>query len=208
MENTKQIIIYKSLNLFSCRGYEGVSMRDIAGSVGIKASSLYKHFKSKEDIFNSIIDEMSDRYEKAVLQMQVPSGNMDKVAEQYMHISEDKLIILAKNLFLYFLKDDFASKFRRMLTIEQFRSTQAKDVFQNFFIDGTLDFQKMLFSNMINKGSFIECDPYIMALHFFSPIFLLLNKYDYETDKEDEAVDALIKHVKQFSAIYSSTTSP
>lgn len=183
-------------------------MRDIAGSVGIKASSLYKHFKSKEDIFNSIIDEMSDRYEKAVLQMQVPSGNMDKVAEQYMHISEDKLIILAKNLFLYFLKDDFASKFRRMLTIEQFRSTQAKDVFQNFFIDGTLDFQKMLFSNMINKGSFIECDPYIMALHFFSPIFLLLNKYDYETDKEDEAVDALIKHVKQFSAIYSSTTSP
>lgn len=202
MENTKETIIYQALNLFSDRGYEGVSMRDIASAVGIKAASLYNHFKNKEDIFNSIIDEMSKRYEETVLKMQMPHGEMNMVVEKYMHVTEEKLVMISKNMFLYFLKDDFASKFRRMLTIEQFRSTQAGVVFQNFFVDGVINFEKALFDNMIKKGGFIDCDPYVMALHFYSPIFLLLSKYDRLSYKEDEALDALSKHVKQFSAIY------
>ena len=202
MENTKGNIIYQALILFSDRGYEGVSMRDIASSVGIKAASLYNHFKSKEDIFSSIIDEMSKRYEKTVLELQVPDGDMNVVIEKYMHVTEETLVMVAKNLFLYFLKDDFASKFRRMLIIEQFRSTRAGDVFQNFYIDGALNFQNILFDNMIKQGAFIECDPLIMALHFYSPIFLLLSKYDRQLHKEEEALDILEKHVKQFSAIY------
>lgn len=203
MENTKDNIIYQALTLFADRGYEGVSMRDIAGSVGIKASSLYNHFKSKEDIFKSIIDEMSKRYEEAVLKMQVPHGEMNSVLETYMHVKEETLVTIAKNMFLFILQDDFASKFRKMLTTEQFRSTQAGDVFQNFFIEAPLGFQNTLFGSMIKQGAFIECDPYIMALHFYSPIFFLLNKYDHKPGKIEEALDILEKHVKQFSAIYS-----
>jgi len=203
MVNTKETIMYKALTLFSDRGYEGVSMRDIASAVGIKASSLYNHFKSKEDIFNTIIEEMSKRYEDAVLKMQIPHGDMDVVVEEYMQVTEKTLVMIAKNLFLYFLKDDFASKFRRILTIEQFRSTQVAEVFQNFFIDGAINFQSTLFDNMIKQGGFIECDPYIMALHFYSPIFLLLSKYDRLPDREDEALDTLTKLVKQFSIIYN-----
>lgn len=109
--------------MFSDRGYEDVSMRDIAGAVGIKATSLYNHFNSSEDIFNSIMDEMSKRYEEAVLKMQVSHGDMNESAEKYMYVTEKTLVTIAKNMFLYFLKDDFASKFLRMLTIEQFRST-------------------------------------------------------------------------------------
>lgn len=202
MENTKETIIYQSLTLFSDRGYEGVSMRDIASAVGIKAASLYNHFKSKEDIFNSIIDDMSRQYEETVFKMQIPHGDMNKVTEKYMQVTEETLVTIAKNLFLYFLKDDFASKFRKMLTIEQFRSTLTGDVFRKFFIDGAIDFQKTLFENMIKQGEFIECDPNVMALHFYSPIFLLLSKYDRLLDKEDEALDILAKHVKQFSAVY------
>lgn len=202
MENTKETIMYQALTLFSDRGYEGVSMRDIASAVGIKAASLYNHFKNKEDIFKSIIDEMSKRYEDAVLEMQVPHGDMNELVEQYMNVTEESLVTIANSLFLYFLKDDFASKFRRMLTIEQFRCTQAGDVFQNFFIDGAINFQNTLFDNMIKQGGFIQCDPYVMALHFYSPIFLLLSKYDRLPDKEDEAIYILVKHVKQFSAIY------
>jgi len=202
MEKTKETIMYQALTLFSDRGYEGVSMRDIASAVGIKAASLYNHFKSKEDIFKSIIDEMSKRYEDAVLEMQVPHGDMNELVEEYMNVTEESLATIANSLFLYFLKDDFASKFRRMLTIEQFRCTQAGDVFQNFFIDGAINFQNTLFYNMIKQGGFIQCDPYVMALHFYSPIFLLLSKYDRLPDMEDEAIYILMKHVKQFSAIY------
>jgi TetR/AcrR family transcriptional regulator, biofilm operon repressor len=202
LENTKETILYQALTLFSDRGYEGVSMRDIAGAVGIKAASLYNHFKNKEDIFSCIIDEMSKRYEDAVLKMKVPHGDMAVVVEQYMNVTEKTLVTISKGIFLYFLKDDFASKFRRMLTIEQYRSTQAGDVFQSFFIDGVLKFEKTLFENMMKQNGFIECDPYVMALHFYSPMFLLLSKYDRLHDKENEALEILEKHVKQFSTIY------
>lgn len=202
MENTKEAIIYEALSLFSDRGYEGVTMRDIASSVGIKASSLYNHFKSKEDIFNSIIEEMSKRYEEMIIKMQVPHGEMDAVVEHYMHVSYAALNEIAQKVFLYFLKDDFASKFRRMLTIERYRSTLAEDIFHNFFIDGAIGFENELFASMMKKGAFIQCDPYVMALHYYSPIFLLLSRYDRQPDKEEEAVAKLGKHVKQFTDIY------
>lgn len=203
MENTKEVIIYQALSLFSDRGYEGVTMRDIASGVGIKASSLYNHFKNKEDIFNSIIEEMSRRYEEMIKKMQIPHGEIDAVVEQYMQVSYEALNEIAKNMFLYFLKDEFASKFRRMLTIEQFRSTLAGNVYQNFFIDGAISFENELFANMMKKGAFIQCDPCVMALHFYSPIFLLLSKYDRQPHKEHEAIETLGKLVKQFSDIYA-----
>lgn len=205
MENTKDNIMYQALTLFSDRGYEGVSMRDIASKVGIKAASLYNHYKSKEDIFNSIIEEMSRRYEYMVVKMQVPHGDMATVVNKYMQVTEDDLTEIAKKVFLYFLKDEFASKYRRMLTIEQFRSTRAGDVFQNFFIDGAIDFESTLFKDMISKGAFIDCDTYVMALHFYSPIFLLLSKYGriLSAEEESEALDILKKHVRQFSLLYA-----
>lgn len=206
MENTKDNIMYEALTLFSERGYEGVSMRDIASKVGIKAASLYNHYKSKEDIFNSIIEEMSRRYEDMTMKMQIPHGDMGLVTEKYMQVNDDNLTDIANKLFIYFLKDEFASKFRRMLTIEQFRSTTAGDVFQNYFIDGAIGFESTLFENMIKRGALINCDPYIMALHFYSPIFLLLSKYGriQNPEKEAEALDILRKHIRQFSLIYSN----
>jgi AcrR family transcriptional regulator len=204
MSNTKETIIYHALTLFSDRGYDGVSMRDIACAVGIKAASLYNHFKSKEDIFMSIIDEMSKRYKAAIIKIQLPHGEINEVVDKYMHFSEETLVAIAKNMFLYFLKDDFASKFRRMLTIEQFRSLQARDVFQSFFINGPINFENILFKNMKEQSGFIECDPHIMAIHFYSPIFLLLSKYDYLPDKEEEAINILENHIKQFSSIYKN----
>lgn len=203
VESTKDSIIYQALTLFSDRGYEGVSMRDIAAAVGIQAASLYNHFKSKEAIFSRIIEEMSARYEATVMSMQIPHGDMDLVVATYMKVNEDTLRAMASNLFLYFLKDDFAAKFRRMLTIEQFRSTQAGDVFQNFFVDSALDFQSTLFASMIERGAFIKADPYVMALHFYAPIFILLNKYDRLAEREGEALEYIARHVHQFSEIYA-----
>ncbi len=202
MENTKEIILYQALTLFSEKGFEGVSMRDIASAVGIKAASLYNHFRSKRDIFNSIIDEMSKRYDEMAVKIQLPMGDVNAVAGKYMKTTEPALVAIAKNIFLYFLKDDFASKYRRMLSIEQFRSTYASDVFHNFFINGIIGYQTMLFDNMIKQGAFIRCNPHIMALHFYSPLFMLLSKYDCRADGEEEALNILEDHIKQFSDIY------
>jgi len=202
MESTKATIINRALTLFSERGFEGVSMREIAAAVGIKAASIYNHFKNKEEIFSSIIDEMSRRYEVAVLQMQVPEGGPAQAADKYMELTEETLAAMAGNLFMYFAKDDFASRFRRLLTAEQFRSQKAGDTFQSFYIEGAIHYQTSLFARMIQNGTFFECDPQIMALAFYSPVYLLLCKYDALPDKTDEALELLERHVKQFSRVY------
>ncbi|MFZ2539354.1 MAG: TetR/AcrR family transcriptional regulator, partial [Oscillospiraceae bacterium] len=120
----------------------------------------------------------------------------------YMEISHESLQQRASGLFLYFLRDDFASKFRKMLIAEQYRNELARLTLQNYFFDSPINFQTKLFKSMIIGGTFRDFDPHIMALHFYSPIFLLLNKYDYNQDNETEALSVLAKHVKQFSEIY------
>ncbi len=97
-----------SIDFVSERGYEGVSMRDIARAVGIKAASLYNHFASKEAIFNSIIDEMALRYQERAEKALVPQGEMDAVVRDFMHVDDIMLTAMARELFLYFLRDDFA----------------------------------------------------------------------------------------------------
>ncbi|MCR4939677.1 MAG: TetR/AcrR family transcriptional regulator [Treponemataceae bacterium] len=63
--STKENILEAALTLFSERGYDGTSVEQIAQAVGIKAPSLYKHFKGKEEILNAIIDSAEARYEES-----------------------------------------------------------------------------------------------------------------------------------------------
>lgn len=200
---TKELILSKSLQLFSHRGYEGVSMRDIAAEVGIKAASIYNHFSSKEEIFNHLLKEMELRYHQAVSAIGVPKGSAKEAANGYVDITEEHLQEIAKGLFLYFLKDEFAAPFRRMVTAEQYRNSIAGDTFQRMYVSNALEFQSALFGVLIAQGVFMESNPETVALHFYAPIFLLLSKYDKKPEKEAEAIEALRNHVSQFSRLYS-----
>ena len=64
MEDTKQRILEKSLELFSTKGYDAVSVGEIAKAVGIKAPSLYNHFPSKQAIFDAIVESTAAHYKK------------------------------------------------------------------------------------------------------------------------------------------------
>ncbi len=205
MESTRQVILHRALALFSVRGYDGVSMRDIAAAVGVKASSLYNHFKSKEDILLSLMEEMESRYNELAKSMPFTAAlhDPDMAANSFMGISEPMLVEIASRLFLYFLRDDFAAKYRRMLSMEQYRSTRASEAYQSFLINDVLTFQTKLFDGMIKQGAFIACAPDILSLHFYSPIFLLLSKYDQRPDCEAEALELLRRHIVEFSRVYT-----
>jgi AcrR family transcriptional regulator len=177
-------------------------MRDIAKSVGIQAPSLYNHFKSKEDIFNSIIDEMSKRYHDMAVKNQVPRGEMNDIVEAYVHVTTEDLVEIAQKMIIFMIKYDFALKYRKLLTIEQFRSAKAGQAFQDFFVQGALHFESNLFKEMMKYGVFMDCDPLIMAYHFYGPIFLMMNQFHVQDGSESEALDMVSRHVKQFSKIY------
>ncbi len=197
--DTKTRILSVALELFSTNGYEGVSVKQIAEGVGIKDSSLYKHFKSKQEIFDTLLTQMSARFEETVAFYKLPQGEIAKVAQEY---GKRDLVWLKKAceaIFLFFFKDEKASKFRKMLMIEQYKNQEAAKTFRSWFADEAIRFQEELFLEMMKQGYFKQAPAKVIALQFYAPFFLLLCLYDTMPEKEDEALSLLMAHVDQFA---------
>ncbi len=202
--NTKQLILDEALNLFSVNGYDGVTVKDIANAVGIKDSSLYKHYKSKQEIYDSLLAEMNARFDETVSIYQLPQGEIKKIAAEYGRNDLVWLKEACKAIFLFFIKDPKASRFRKMLMIEQYKNADAAQTFRNWFTDSAIRFQTELFTEMIALGYFKEGPADIIAMQFYAPFYLLLCQYDSMPGKEDEAIDLLMRHVEQFASVYQN----
>ena len=136
--NTKKKIIEEALILFSEKGYSDVYVNDIAKAVGIKAPSLYKHFKNKQEIFNAILEELKENYTEHAAAIGIDGNNTNRDAGIYDDMSEEVLIEAGENLFLYFLHDKHMKLFRKLLTIEQFRDSELADLYTKQYFDGPL----------------------------------------------------------------------
>ena len=140
-KGTKQRILDEALSLFAVHGYDGVTVAQIADAVNIKTPSLYKHYGSKRDIFDAILTEMESRYKQQAGSLQMDGADPEKDTGVLLNSSREQLIDMGTKLFLYFLHDDVAQKFRRMLTIEQYKTPQL---------------QNCMWSNILTARSYIK----------------------------------------------------
>ena len=200
--NTKEKILDEALTLFSEKGYANVYVGDIADRVGIKAPSLYKHYKNKKAIFDAIIDEMNRRFEEQAKALQINGTNAAADAGIYESLSEDQLLKLGREFFLYYLHDDYNRKFRKMLTLEQFHDKDLAKVYSKLYVDDPLSYQGMLFGFMVTAGVLKTDNVEIMTLHFYAPIYYLLTICDREPEREKEALKLLDEHIRQFDKLY------
>ncbi len=200
--DTKKKILDVALTLFSEKGYGNVFVGQIAEGVGIKAPSLYKHYESKQDIFNAILDEMRERYNKKAVDLNMNGSDYLADSELYKNASEDELVKMGNGLFSFFLHDEYECKFRKMLTIEQFSDKELAKLFTNQYYDEPLKYQGGLLHFLIMHGKLKDDDADIMALQFFAPIYLLMTVCDRQPEREKECLQKLEKHIRQFSRIY------
>lgn len=201
--DTKHRILDEALTLFSEKGYANVFVAEIAERVGIKAPSLYKHYKSKKAIFDAIIEEMNRRFLEEAGALQINGADAARDAEIYKQISEEQLIALGNNLFLYFLHDDYTRRFRKMLTIEQFHDKKLADVYMKQYVDDPLSYQGMLLGLMVSAGVLQAENVEIMTLHFYAPIYMLLTICDRDPEREAEALKTMEAHIRQFNRLYA-----
>lgn len=200
--NTKSQILDAALSLFAEKGYHSVSVAQIADAVGIKAPSLYKHYKSKRDIFDAILLEMQIRYETQANNLNMNGSNATDDAAIFSSVSEESLIQMGIGLFTYFLHDDYVCRFRKMLTIEQFHDTELAALYTKQYTDDPLSYQSQILSMLGVCGLFRPANADVMALHFYAPLYLLLTLCDREPEREPEALLLLEQHIKQFNQIY------
>ena len=200
--DTKQRILDEALTLFSEKGYANVFVNDIAEKVGIKAPSLYKHYKNKQAIFDAIIDKMSQRFEQQAHTLSINGTDPNADAEIYKNMDEDHLVKLGKDLFTYYLHDSYTKRFRKMLTLEQFKDKELAKVYSDQYFDKPLTYQGMLLGLLVAQGFLATDDVPIMTVHFYAPIYMLLTVCDREPEREKEALKIMEKHIRQFDKLY------
>ena len=200
--DTKQRILDEALTLFSEKGYANVYVSEIADRVGIKAPSLYKHYKNKRAIFDAIIDEMNARFAEQAKAMAVNGSDAAADSAIYQQMSEDHLLGIGRQFFLYFLHDDYNRRFRKMLTIEQFADPELAGIYTKLYVDDPLAYQSMLLGMVASSGMLKTDNVEIMTLHFYAPIYYLLTICDRDPAREPWALETLDAHIKQFNRLY------
>ena len=197
MSNRKEEILIVALHLFARDGYEAVSVSQIAGELDMTKGALYRHYKSKRDIFDSIVKRMEQQDSEQARENEVPEESIEKTPEEYQNVSLYDFVEYSKSMYEYWTEDDFASSFRKMLTIEQFRSEEMQKLYQQYLVSGPAGYVKDLFKNMKIK------DPEENAVKFYANMFFYYNVYDGAADKAkakcqfEQMLDKIVEEMKQ-----------
>lgn len=187
-EDTKQRILSESLRLFSENGYDAVSVAEIASAVGIKAPSLYKHYKSKRDIFDSILKRMSEADG-----FYADENDMPNVDDDYNNVLLESIKTFSVAMFKHWTDDEFAARFRRMLSLERFKNSEMAELYKSYISSGPLDYMKEVFAGM----NYSESNAGQLALSFYGPMFMLYTVYD-ESENKKEIVTQAEMHINKF----------
>ena len=161
MGSTKEEIMTVALHLFAKNGYEAVSVSQIAGVLGMTKGALYRHYENKRDIFLHIVKRMEQQDSEQARQNEVPEESIEKMPEEYQNVSVE----------------DFASSFRKMLTLEQFRNEEMQKLYQQYLVSGPAEYVKDLFKNMKIEN------PEETAVKFYANMFFYYSVYDGASDK-------------------------
>ncbi|MBR5336516.1 MAG: TetR/AcrR family transcriptional regulator [Lachnospiraceae bacterium] len=152
MKTNKEEIMLVALKMFAERGFEAVSTSMIAGELGITKGALYRHFKNKQEIFDSIIRKMFEQDEKQANDNSVPAGEYADDAESYKNTSLKDVCEFTVNQYKYWTEDEFASSFRKMITLEQFKNEEMSKLYQDVLASGPVNYTEDLFREMIKNG--------------------------------------------------------
>lgn len=191
--STKERILEEALTLFSEQGYDGTGIDEIAAHVGIKGPSIYKHFKSKEEILDMLIDNAEERYDELfgseVNIGRIPENRRDFIESTMKRIS-------------FTIHDPMIQKIRKTLVREQFRNERCAEVTTGHQLLGVQKMYTRIISEMIKKELIIRDDPEMLALELFGPVVLMVARADREPQLADEIMKDIENHLKHFCKIY------
>ena len=191
--DTKERILVAALEMFSQNGYAGTNIRELSASLGLVKSGVYKHFESKEAIWNALLDQMityyADRFGSAEHLPPVPD-------------SLEGLVEMTMRLVDFTVHDEKIVMTRKLLSIEQYRDERARDLATKHFLTGLTEIFTSLFAGMMDKDLLRRDDPAMLAFAYTAPISALIHLCDREPDKIPEALEQVENFSRHFIKTY------
>lgn len=197
MAETKENILHTALRLFARNGYEAASVSDIAGELGITKGALYRHYKNKRDIFDSIVERMYQIDAERAKKFEVPEETFYRSPSAYRSTDMDKVTAFIEAQFHFLTEDEFACNFRKMLVLEQYRNPEISELYQKCLVSGPVSYMEDLFREMMERGIWDKSNPKQLALEFYAPFYLLLSISDRAPDNKESA-KLLKTHIERF----------
>ena len=192
---TKEKILDAALVSFVENGYKGTNLRDFAAGMGLSKSALYRHYKSKEAIWNALLDKMEAYYNERF-------GSPEYLPQ--MPETCDEFFRLAMNMVNFTIHDEKIIMTRKLLLTEQFHDERVKKLATEHFVNGTKAIYQKIFEKMIENGLLKNEDPDMLALAFTAPITTLIHYCDREPEKEPEIMRQIEMYVKHFIKMYGN----
>ncbi|WP_338448671.1 helix-turn-helix domain-containing protein [Niallia oryzisoli] len=194
VEGTKRKILEASIDLFSRKGYSAVSVRELTKAVGIKESSLYNHFRSKEEILELIYQVFKAEHDLAL-----PS--MDKLPIIAKNTTIEKFLLDGMESFKKSVADELHEKMWRILNIEQFRDQRAREIILNQVYKRTIDFLEHAFQAFMNENKLKQGNTRMLAIQYQYPIFTMITEYllvKYDDNDTTDVENKMNEHLQYF----------
>ena len=190
--DTKERILVAALEMFSQNGYAGTNIRELSASLGLVKSGVYKHYESKEALWNALLDEMIAYY-----------GEHFASPERLPPVPDslEGLVTMTMQMVNITVHDEKIVMTRKVLTLEQFRDERARELASKHFLTGLTEIFTHIFSGMMDKGLIRRDDPAMLAFAYTTPISALIHLCDREPEKASEA----IRQVEAFSRHFVRT---
>ena len=192
-KDTKERILMTALDMFSQNGYEGTNIRELAASLGLVKSGIYKHYESKEAIWNALLDRMIAYY-----------GERFGSAEHLPPVPDSLqgLVEMTMRMVDFTVHDEMIIKTRKLLAIEQYRDDRARDLATKHFLTGLTEMFTRIFSGMMEKELLRRDDPEMLAFAYTAPISALIHLCDREPEKTEDAIRKIEAFSRHFIATY------
>ena len=192
-KDTKERILDEALRQFSQKGYDGTNIRELTASLGLVKSSMYKHYKSKEEIWNSLLDRMIAYYNECF----GSAENLPPVPDTL-----DELTAMTMRMVDITVHDERIVMTRKLLSIEQYRDERARQLATKHFLTGLTEMFTYIFDGMMKKGLLRNDDPQMLAFAYTAPISALIHLCDREPEKTADAISQIKAFSEHFVRVY------
>ena len=192
-KDTKERILAKALELFSQKGYERTNINELMESLGLVKSAMYRHFASKEEIWNTLLDRLIVYYEERF-------GSPERLPP--VPESPEAFLAMTMRMVNFTVHDETVVMTRKLLTIEQFRDERAKQLATKHFLTGITEMFTHVFSGMMDKGLLRREDPGMLAFSYTTPISALIHLCDREPEKTEDALSRIESFARHFIKSY------
>lgn len=191
---TKDRILDEALILFAENGYKGTNLRDLAARMGLSKSALYKHYVSKEAIWNALLDKMEAYYA-------LRFGSMDNLPP--IPDSIEGLIQMSLGQIRFTVHDPQIILTRKLLLTEQFHDARVCRLATKHFLEGTANIYAKVFEAMMDKGLLKKQDPRMLAFSFTAPISALIHLCDREPERQPEVFARMEAYLRYFLDLHT-----